>query len=79
MPNYLHLALKSERLQLIPISLNYAEELCKEFTAEITEHMWPSAPKTQEEINQHISEQQIKMQEGTEIALVILNEENQAF
>ncbi|WP_230305160.1 GNAT family N-acetyltransferase, partial [Legionella pneumophila] len=41
--------------------------------------MWPSAPKTQEEINQHISEQQIKMQEGTEIALVILNEENQAF
>lgn len=79
MPNYLHLVLKSERLQLIPISLNYAEELCKEFTAEITEHMWPSAPKTQEEINQHISEQQIKMQEGTEIALVILNEENQDF
>ncbi len=79
MPNYLHLALKSERLQLIPISLKYAEDLCKEFTAEITEHMWPSAPKTQEEINQHISEQQIKMQEGTEIALVILNEENRDF
>lgn len=79
MPNYQHLTLKSERLQLIPVSLKYSEDLCKEFTAEITEHMWPSAPKTQKEINQHISEQQIKMQAGTEIALVIINKENQDF
>lgn len=79
MPNYLHLTLQSERLQLIPVSLKYAEDLCKEFTAEITEHMWPSAPKTQEEINQHISEQQIKMQAGSEIALAIINKENQNF
>ncbi len=79
MPNYLHLIIKSERLQLISVSLKYAEVICKEFTAKITEHMWPSAPKTQEEINQHISEKQLNMQEGTEIALAILNKENQDF
>ncbi|HRD71299.1 MAG TPA: GNAT family N-acetyltransferase [Legionella sp.] len=79
MPNYLLLTLKSERLLLLPVSLKYSEDLCKEFTAEITEHMWPSAPKTQEEINQHISEKQIKMQAGTEIAFVIVNNADQSF
>ena len=79
MSNYLHLILESERLQLIPVSLKYANDLRKEFTAETTEHMWPNAPKTQEEINQHIAEQQNKMQMGVEIALVIVNKANQNF
>lgn len=73
MPNYLQFFLESERLQLVPISLKYAEDLCKEFTAEITMHMWPSAPKTQEEINQHIAEQQNKMQTADELALAIVH------
>lgn len=79
MPNYLHLTLQSERLQLIPVSLKYAEDLCKEFDSEITEYLWPSAPKTQEEISKHITEQQSKMQAGKEIALVIVNKANQDF
>ncbi len=46
MSNYLDLSLQSNRIKLIPASLIYTEEICTEFTTEITKYMWPSAPKT---------------------------------
>ena len=54
MKDYTKLILQSNRLKLVPVCMQYAEALCVNFTVEITRYMWPSAPKTQDEINQHI-------------------------
>jgi RimJ/RimL family protein N-acetyltransferase len=79
MPNYMKLELIADRIKLIPISMDYAHALCEHFTAEITKYMWPSAPKAQEEINQHISLKQDQMKKGEEISLFIINKENDDF
>jgi len=79
MSNYLDLSLESNRLKLIPASLNYAEEMCKEFTSEITKYMWPSAPKSQRDIKNHILFQQKKMEQGEELFLVIKKKDTEEF
>jgi RimJ/RimL family protein N-acetyltransferase len=79
MPNYLAISLDSERLHLFPISKKYAQSMCKEFTPEITEYMWPSSPKTLDEIEQHISTQREKMKNGVEVALAMVEKSNDDF
>ena len=71
--DFTQLCLIAKRIKLIPIDMRYAKEICKNFTAEITVHMWPSAPKSQAEINQHILNKQNEMQNGEEIALLIID------
>ncbi len=60
MADFTQLNLTSNRVEYIPINMEYAEDMCINFTTEITRYMWPSAPKTQEEINQHILLKQSK-------------------
>jgi RimJ/RimL family protein N-acetyltransferase len=79
MNDYLQLEIMSDRLKLIPISLSYAHELSVHFTPEITRYMWPSAPKTQEEINQHIFIKQREMKNGEEISLLIIKNDSDEF
>ncbi|MDP1603846.1 MAG: GNAT family N-acetyltransferase [Legionella sp.] len=79
MLDYLQLTLESKRVKLIPISRKYAKDICREFTAEVTQYMWPSAPKTQTEINQHILDQRLKMQNEEEIALIIAEKSSLEF
>ncbi|WP_395947380.1 GNAT family N-acetyltransferase [Caedibacter taeniospiralis] len=71
--------LTGEKLLLETLSMEYAEDICKNFTAKITRWMWPSTPKTQAEINQHILEQQQAMSKGEELALLVLKKESQEF
>ena len=79
MTDYLQLKIISDRLKLIPISLSYAHDICEHFTAEITRYMWPSAPKTQEEINTHIFIKQREMKNGEEISLLIVKKDSDEF
>lgn len=71
MTDYTNVILESDRLKLVPICMEYAHALCINFTAEITRYMWPSAPKTQEEINQHVLLKQSQMRNGEEISMII--------
>lgn len=71
--------LTGEKLLCQPLSMEYAEDICKNFTDKVTKWMWPSAPKTQEQINQHILEQQQAMFKGEELALLVLKKETQEF
>lgn len=71
--------LTGEKLLCQTLSMKYAEDICKNFTAKITKWMWPSAPKTQTQINQHILEQQQAMSKGEELALLVLKKDTQEF
>lgn len=79
MADYTHLKLISARIQLVPINMKYAQDLCAHFTAEITKFMWPSAPKTQAEINQHIVLQQSEMKSGREVSMMIIDKQTEEF
>lgn len=71
--------ISSNRIELIPIDMKYAGDCCQNFTKEVTRYMWPSAPKTQEEINQHILLKQSQMREGKEISSFILKKDTEEF
>ncbi len=71
--------LEGEKLLCKTVCMEYAEDICKNFTAKVTKWMWPSAPKTQAQINQHILEQQEAMSKGEELALLVLKKETQEF
>ncbi|MBA2649461.1 MAG: GNAT family N-acetyltransferase [Legionella sp.] len=79
MVDFTLLNLIADRIKLIPINMEYAKDICSNFTAEITQYMWPSAPKTQEEINQHILIKQNQMKQGEEISLLIIRRESEEF
>lgn len=73
------LNLISDRVRLIPINLEYAHDIQTHFTAEITRYMWPSAPKTQEQIHQHILTKKSEMKNGEEIALLVIHNDSGEF
>jgi RimJ/RimL family protein N-acetyltransferase/predicted nucleotidyltransferase len=69
----------STRLKLVPISMEYAHDIYKHFTAEIARFMWPSAPKSLDEIKQHIEIRRTRMINGEDISLMILSNESGEF
>lgn len=71
--------LTGQKLLCQPLSIEYAEAICKNFTAKIAKWMWPSAPKTQAQINQHIFEKQQAISKGEELALLVLKKESLEF
>ena len=79
MTNFSNLILISDRLKLVPISMAYAHDICKHFTAEITRFMWPSAPKSLDEIKQHVEIRRNQMINGEDISLMILLRESGEF
>ncbi len=79
MADFTHLILISERVKLIPISMEYAHDMCQHFTPEVTRYMWSSAPKSQEEVNQYIKSQQHQMKLGEEVAMLIVTKEASEF
>lgn len=79
MTDYTNLILISERVKLIPICMEYAHDMCQHFTPEVTRYMWPSAPKTQDEVNQYIKSQQQQMKLGEEVAMLIVFKDSTEF
>jgi len=71
--------IESERLLLVPISMEYKDEIFKEFSENITAFMYPSSakdiPETEEFINNSIK----GLSEGNNLQLVILAKESGEF
>lgn len=71
--------LSGERIACKTLSLKYTQDVCKHFTANITEYMLSRGPKSKAALSEHIQEMTRKMALGEELALVILNKETEEF
>lgn len=71
--------LETNRLFIVPITQDYADEIFTTFTAEITVYMLPKPADRIEEIQSFITESQKTNAEGTNLQLVILNKETGEF
>lgn len=65
--------IESERLKLVPTSEDYAQDIFREFTDEITRYMMPKTPQKIEETLEFIRSSRKAMGEGEELEVVILN------
>ncbi|WP_203456262.1 GNAT family N-acetyltransferase [Legionella sp. MW5194] len=66
-------------MKLVPISEDHASDIAEHFTAEITRYMWPSAPKTRQEIVDHVQLKQLAMRKSKEIALILIRKDRSEF
>ena len=71
--------LETERLVLIPVSLDYAAEIFKEFTTEITKYMFPETPEKIEETEDFIKKSNAELLAGKTLNVVILDRQTQEF
>lgn len=69
----------SERLVLVPISLEYKEEMFKEFTPEITRYMFPRPAADISETEEFINASIAKMKNEEEIVCAIIMNETREF
>lgn len=69
----------TERLKLVALSAEYAQDIFENLTDEITTFMNPAAPKRIEETQAYIFSQLPKMKKGEELAVVILHKETGEF
>lgn len=79
MKNIHKLIIETERLLLVPITMNYAEEIFKEFTPEITTYMFPKAAEHISETENFIQEAINKMLAGNNYQAVILDKGSKEF
>lgn len=68
-----NLLIESERLKLISTSEEYANDIFREFTDEITQFMYPRTPETIDDTLDFIKLSKQKMRKGEELQVVILN------
>lgn len=79
MKNIHKLTIETERLLLVPITMEYAEEIFKEFTPEITTYMWPKPAKHISETKQFIQDSIQTMNAWTNYQTVILDKKTKEF
>ena len=73
------LIINTERMSLVPISLKYGADICKEFTKEITTHMVPQPSGKIEDVIAFIEKSLNKMRAGKTIQQAIINIESGEF
>ena len=71
--NLLNVFIESERLKLIPTSEEYAQEIFKEFSDDLTVFMYPKPAKKIGETLSFINLSRKSMQKGEQLQVVILN------
>jgi len=71
--------IESERLLLVPISMQYSDEIFKEFTPEIATYMYPAPAKDISETEEFISNSLKELSDGSALQLVILDKDTQEF
>lgn len=71
--------IESERLRLVPISEEYAEDIFREFTEEITLYMYSRSPKQIEETLQYVRKARGEIEAGTDFPVVVLRKESGEF
>jgi ribosomal-protein-alanine N-acetyltransferase len=67
------------RLLLTPVASEYADEIFKEFTPEITTYMLPRSPSHISETEQFIADACKQREAGTDLVFVILDKQNSDF
>ena len=72
-------AIETERLTLQPVTDDYAQDMFKEFTPEVTRYMFPSSPKEISETKGFIAETTKLRSENADLVLVILSQETSEF
>ncbi len=68
-----NIAIETKNLLLQPITLEYKEEIFREFTPEITTHMFPKFPDKIEEIIEFIETAMKENEESSNFQVVVLN------
>ena len=71
--------IESERLRLLPTSEDFTREVFHNFTAAISEYMFPAPPSAIEETLQFLRGVRQAILDGTELQVVILSLEDEAF
>lgn len=72
MLNCLKTIIETDRLLLVPISLDFVKDIFREFTAEITVFMTPKPPEKIEETREFIKSALEKMKKNEELQMVVL-------
>ena len=71
--------IESERLLLVPISMQYKDEIFREFSDEITAFMYPAPAKDISETEEFVKNSLKGLSEGSNLQLVILAKGSQEF
>lgn len=71
--------IESERLLLVPISMQYKDEIFREFSPEITTFMFPASAKEISETEKFIKDSLKGLGEGSNLQLVIIGKDPQEF
>jgi RimJ/RimL family protein N-acetyltransferase len=77
--NLLDTTIETKRLLLKPISHDYADEIFKEFTSEITKYMYPKPAENIDETKDFIEKSLEGSANGTNLQLIIVNKDNNEF
>lgn len=77
--NILDIKIESERLVLVPITLEYADDIFRYFTKDVTKYMYPKPPEDINETKEFIDWSINGMKNGTNIQLVILDKNTNEF
>jgi len=77
--NFKSIQIDGTRVQLVSITRKYSEIIFSEFTDEITRYMIPATPENIQEIDTFINTSLLKMDQGTDIILVILDRQTGEF
>jgi ribosomal-protein-alanine N-acetyltransferase len=71
--------IETERLRLVPMALEYAEQIFSEFTAEITRYMYPETPIRIEETREWIMKALGQINRGTDLPVAVLKKADGEF
>ncbi len=77
--DFLQERIEMERLLLVPISMEYRDEIFKEFSAEITVYMYPAPAKDISETEEWINFSLNGLREKSNLQLVILEKDSGEF
>ena len=78
-PNFLAVEIQTERLKLVPISMQWKMDCFLEFTPEITTYMFPAPSKDPSGVEKFINESLEGLKDGTNLQLVILKRDSDEF
>ncbi|MFA6259501.1 MAG: GNAT family N-acetyltransferase [Candidatus Peribacteraceae bacterium] len=71
--------IETERLKIVPISMQWKIDIFHEFTSEITTYMYPAPAKHSSDTEKFIKESMIGLANGTDLQLVILKKNTDEF
>ncbi len=75
----MNIVIESERLMLAPITREFAEQIFREFTENITTYMYPKSPSKIKETYEFIDKAIKNMEENKELQMVVLDKSTKEF